>query len=71
MAILLTIVAALAVSMGVASSDTYVPISGAGSTWSENAIDQWRRDVSPLPLRVNYGGTGSEVALFPRRWRSP
>jgi hypothetical protein len=24
---------------------SYVPVSGAGSTWSQNAIDQWRRDV--------------------------
>src|SRR6202171_6872543 len=58
-AILLTMVGALAVVTGVAGADTYVAISGAGSTWSENAINQWRRDVIPLGLRVAYFGTGS------------
>ncbi len=37
----------------------YVPIAGAGSTWSENALDQWIRDVQPLGMRVSYAGTGS------------
>jgi phosphate transport system substrate-binding protein len=44
---------------GAASAVPYVPIAGAGSPWSQNAIDQWRRDVSPLGLRVDYAGTGS------------
>jgi len=42
-----------------ANADTYVPISGAGSTWSQNAIDQWRRNVNQYGLRINYAGTGS------------
>ena len=42
-----------------AHADTYVPISGAGSTWSQNAIDQWRRNVNQYGLRINYAGTGS------------
>ena len=37
----------------------YVPISGAGSTWSQNALDQWRRNVDQFGIRVNYQGTGS------------
>ncbi|HYN75108.1 MAG TPA: phosphate ABC transporter substrate-binding protein PstS, partial [Candidatus Limnocylindria bacterium] len=42
-----------------ASADSYVPISGAGSTWSQNALDQWRRNVNQFGMKVNYQGTGS------------
>ncbi|MGQ0626312.1 MAG: phosphate ABC transporter substrate-binding protein PstS [Sporichthyaceae bacterium] len=42
-----------------ASAATLVPISGAGSTWSQNALDQWRRNVNQFGLRVNFQGTGS------------
>ncbi|GAA2244230.1 hypothetical protein GCM10010401_16800 [Rarobacter faecitabidus] len=42
-----------------ANADTYVPISGAGSSWSANAIDQWRRNVEQYGMRVNYASTGS------------
>lgn len=34
-------------------------ISGAGSTWSQIAIDQWRADVARQGLTVNYQGVGS------------
>jgi phosphate ABC transporter phosphate-binding protein len=37
----------------------YVPISGAGSSWSANAVDQWRRNVTQYGMRVNYASTGS------------
>ncbi|HUA95892.1 MAG TPA: phosphate ABC transporter substrate-binding protein PstS [Acidimicrobiales bacterium] len=42
-----------------ADSTSYYPISGAGSTWSQNAIDQWIADVQQYGMRVNYAGTGS------------
>ena len=42
-----------------ATADDYVPISGAGSSWSANAIDQWRRNVQQYGMRVNYASTGS------------
>jgi phosphate ABC transporter phosphate-binding protein len=42
-----------------ASADGYVPITGAGSTWSQVAIDAWRADVRANGLVVNYSGTGS------------
>lgn len=42
-----------------ATAATYVPISGAGSSWSYNAIDQWRRNVQQYGMRVNYASTGS------------
>jgi phosphate ABC transporter phosphate-binding protein len=34
-------------------------ILGAGSTWSQVAIDQWRADVAKFGLPVNYQGVGS------------
>lgn len=37
----------------------FVPISGAGSSWSANAVDQWRRNVVQYGMRVNYASTGS------------
>ena len=37
----------------------YVPISGAGSTWSQVAIDAWRADVRASGVVVNFTGTGS------------
>jgi phosphate transport system substrate-binding protein len=42
------------------------PISGAGSTWSQVAIDKWRTDVALQGLTVNYQGLGSSAgrALF-------
>ncbi|HKR48692.1 MAG TPA: phosphate ABC transporter substrate-binding protein PstS [Pseudonocardiaceae bacterium] len=38
----------------------YVPISGAGSTWSFNALDQWRRNVdNNYQIKVNFAPSGS------------
>lgn len=42
-----------------ASASNYVPISGAGSTWSSNALDQWRRNVSQYGMRIDYQASGS------------
>lgn len=42
-----------------AAQQGYVPISGAGSTWSQNALEQWRKNVNKFGMRVNYQGTGS------------
>lgn len=37
-------------------------ISGSGSTWAQNAVDQWRRDVATeTGMTVNYSGTGSSA----------
>lgn len=60
----LVLVAALA-SAGVApahAADSYVPITGSGSTWSQNALDQWRKNVANnYGMTVNYNGTGSSA----------
>ncbi|MBZ5734391.1 phosphate ABC transporter substrate-binding protein PstS [Nocardioides sp. TRM66260-LWL] len=37
----------------------YVPISGAGSTWSQVAVDAWRADIRASGVVVNFAGTGS------------
>ena len=34
-------------------------IDGAGSTWSQIAVDQWRADVARQGLSINYQGVGS------------
>src|SRR5664279_4766333 len=46
-------------SAPMATATDYVPISGAGSTWSQNALDQWIRNVNQYGMKVNYAGTGS------------
>jgi phosphate ABC transporter phosphate-binding protein len=48
--------------MALAAPGTYVQISGAGSTWSQNALDQWRKNVAAnYGMTVNYTGTGSSA----------
>ncbi|HEX5616402.1 MAG TPA: phosphate ABC transporter substrate-binding protein PstS [Acidimicrobiia bacterium] len=37
------------------------PVDGAGSTWSQIAVDQWRADVASQGLTVNYQGVGSSA----------
>ena len=45
-----------------ARAATYTPISGTGSTWSQNALDQWRKNVAAnYGMTVNYSGTGSSA----------
>jgi phosphate transport system substrate-binding protein len=45
-----------------AQAETYDPITGTGSTWSQNALDQWRKNVaSNYGMTVNYSGTGSSA----------
>ena len=45
-----------------AQAASYVAIAGSGSTWSQNALDQWRRNVaSNYGMTVNFSGTGSSA----------
>src|SRR6202012_1912890 len=44
-----------------ASAASYVPISGAGSTWSQTAIKAWDANVAQYSMTVNYAGGGSTV----------
>ena len=48
----------LASNAGAAAS--FVPISGSGSTWSLNALDQWRKNVASLyGITINFSPNGS------------
>ncbi|MCX5410513.1 phosphate ABC transporter substrate-binding protein PstS [Streptomyces sp. NBC_00059] len=52
--------ALLAAGQPPARAASYSKITGAGSTWSSNALDQWRRNVaSNLGMTVNFAATGS------------
>jgi phosphate transport system substrate-binding protein len=44
---------------GATPASAGVAIDGAGSTWSEVALQQWRADVARQGLAVNYQGNGS------------
>ncbi|MFI6435220.1 phosphate ABC transporter substrate-binding protein PstS [Streptomyces sp. NPDC050759] len=57
LAALLGVLAGMAA--GPAAADSYTPIAGAGSTWAENAVDEWRRAVNQYGMRISYAGTGS------------
>ncbi|MFJ5829689.1 phosphate ABC transporter substrate-binding protein PstS [Streptomyces sp. NPDC093089] len=59
LAVLVTALALVAPAAQPASAESYVPVSGAGSTWSQNALDQWRANVKQYGMTVNYNGTGS------------
>lgn len=53
---------ALTASIGAlpATAAGYFPISGTGSTWSQNALDQWRSNVAKnYAMTINYTGAGS------------
>ncbi|MFE6975244.1 phosphate ABC transporter substrate-binding protein PstS [Streptomyces sp. NPDC057682] len=54
--------ALLALHQPPARAAGYTKISGGGSTWSSNALDQWRRNVSANSgMTVNYAAVGSSV----------
>ena len=51
--------AGLAASTQPAAAASYVPISGAGSTWSYNAIHAWITNVAQYGMTINYAEVGS------------
>ncbi len=60
-AVLGALVVAVSIS-GPASAAGWEPINGTGSTWSQNALDQWRRNVSAnYGMQVGYTGSGSSA----------
>lgn len=40
---------------------TFVTVSGSGSTWSQNAIAQWARNVNQYGMTITYNGVGSSA----------
>ncbi|TAJ46799.1 MAG: phosphate ABC transporter substrate-binding protein PstS [Herbiconiux sp.] len=62
LAFVLLVLGAFAGTAVPAQADSYEPITGAGSTWSQNAIDQWRKTVQDnYSMSVNYNGLGSSA----------
>ncbi|KFF59448.1 phosphate ABC transporter substrate-binding protein [Cryobacterium sp. MLB-32] len=58
----LTVVLASVLGALPAHAVSYDPITGTGSTWSQNALDQWRKNVaSNYGMTVNYSGVGSSA----------
>ncbi|MGH3702563.1 MAG: phosphate ABC transporter substrate-binding protein PstS [Pseudonocardiaceae bacterium] len=56
------VAAVLVVALGMLSAiaPSFVPISGSGSTWSFNALDQWRKNVAGLyGITINFSPNGS------------
>jgi phosphate ABC transporter phosphate-binding protein len=52
--------ASVAPVLHAAAGTNHDPITGGGSTWAENAVDQWVRNVwANYQWKVNYSGTGS------------
>lgn len=56
--------ASLAVVVGAATvparqAAAAVTVDGAGSTWSQIAVDQWRADIAGQGITINYQGVGS------------
>jgi phosphate transport system substrate-binding protein len=58
-----SMLAASVIMIGAApgSADSYYPIAGEGSTWSQNAISQWITDVHQYGMRISYTGDGSSA----------
>ncbi|HTD50590.1 MAG TPA: phosphate ABC transporter substrate-binding protein, partial [Acidimicrobiia bacterium] len=54
---LLVVAILVPITAGPALAD--VSIDGAGSTWSQIALQQWAADVARQGISVNYQGVGS------------
>lgn len=50
-------------AMPAAQAASYTPITGEGSSWAFNAIDDWRKSVINSGIKVNYAPTGSVAGL--------
>ncbi|MCW2756046.1 MAG: phosphate transporter, periplasmic phosphate-binding protein [Marmoricola sp.] len=46
-----------------AEAASYTPITGEGSSWAANAIDDWRASVVNSGIKVNFAPTGSVAGL--------
>ena len=58
----LAVVSLVALAPTPAHAEEYVSITGSGSTWSENALAQWRKNVaSNYGMTVNYSASGSST----------
>lgn len=53
----------LSASLPSAQAATYTPISGEGSSWAANAIEDWGASVRNSGISVNFAATGSVAGL--------
>ncbi|GAA4372703.1 phosphate ABC transporter substrate-binding protein PstS [Agromyces bauzanensis] len=61
-AVLGTLLLTVGIALPASAATTYEPITGTGSTWSQNAIDQWKSNVATnYGMQVNYTGVGSSA----------
>jgi phosphate transport system substrate-binding protein len=54
-----TLLVGLPIAAQPAAAASYVPITGSGSTWSFNAIDNWRKNIRQFGVQINYKPNGS------------
>lgn len=60
---MISIAAVTAGAAPAANGATYEPITGTGSTWAQDVMDQWRRDTAErFDMTVDYSGVGSTAA---------
>ncbi|MGY0232987.1 phosphate ABC transporter substrate-binding protein PstS [Longispora urticae] len=57
--VLLLASAALTGATPADAAPVFVPVTGVGSSWSANAIHQWRRNVDQYGMTINYEDPGS------------
>ena len=55
----LAVIALAGLTASPAEAASYVPITGSGSTWSANALQQWAANVRQSGITVNFSATGS------------
>jgi phosphate ABC transporter phosphate-binding protein len=64
-ALIVALVATTAVTPAIPASaaapPAYEPITGSGSTWSQNALDQWVQNARSKGMTVSYSGVGSSA----------
>lgn len=56
---LMAAIAAMTLFVAATPVSAAVTVDGAGSTWSQIAVDQWRADVARQGLTINFQGVGS------------
>lgn len=62
-AILTVVSLGFGAALPTAQAASYTPITGEGSSWAANAIDDWRADVVNKGIKVNFAATGSVAGL--------
>jgi phosphate transport system substrate-binding protein len=70
LAVLVGLLASLLGPARPAAAASYVPISGAGSTFSSNAVSSWITDVAQLGMPVSYQPVGSAAGREDFRQRT-